>query len=98
VFEQTIVDQNPHWEGQVYDEGVRREALDKLVRYFDLPHVLSLVGVRRAGKSPLARQAINYLTHEREIPPRNILFLNLETPQFSRYRNDVAALERTSED
>jgi len=98
MFEPTIVDENPHWEGSLYDEGVRREVFDKLARYLDLPHVVSLVGVRRAGKSTLARQVINHLIRDKGINPRNLLFLNLETPQFSRYRNDIVALERAFED
>jgi uncharacterized protein len=68
---------------------VRREVLDPVVQYLDL---------RRAGKSTLARQAINHLIHEKGLNPRHILFLNLETPQFSRYRNDITALERAFED
>ncbi len=98
MFEQVIVDQNPHWAGSLYQEGVRREVLDQMVKYLDLPHVVSLVGVRRAGKSTLARQAINHLIREEGLNPRHILFLNLETPQFSRYRNDVTTLERAFED
>lgn len=98
MFEQVIVDQNPHWTGQHYPEGVRRDVLGKLEGYLDLPHILSLVGVRRAGKSTLARQAINHLVGSKGVNPRNILFLNLETPQFSRYRNEVATLEQIFED
>jgi uncharacterized protein len=98
MFEQAIVDQNPHWDGSLYHEGVRREVLDQVLKLLDLPHVLSLVGVRRAGKSTLARQAINHLIRAQGLNPRHILFLNLETPQFSRYRNDVTTLERAFED
>ena len=98
MFEQVIVDQNPHWHGQLYHEGVRRAVLDKVVELLDLPHILCLVGVRRAGKSTLARQAINHLMRDKGVNPKNILFLNLETPQFSRYRNDVTTLERVFED
>lgn len=98
MFEQTITDQNPHWDGGLYHEEIRRDVLGKVEEYLDLPHIVSLVGVRRAGKSTLARQAINHLIRDKGINPRNILFLNLETPQFSRYRNDVASLERIYED
>jgi GTP-binding protein EngB required for normal cell division len=35
----------------------------------DLPHILSFVGVRRAGKSTLMRQMINHLIRERSVPP-----------------------------
>lgn len=94
MFEQTIIDQNLHWEGQPYNTGVQRQVLDAVIEHLDLPHILALVGVRRAGKSTLARQVINHLMGEKGVPAKNILFLNLETPQFSRHRNDVAALEQ----
>lgn len=98
MYEQAITDQNPHWDGNFYDEGIQRDVLVKVEEYLDLPHILSLVGVRRAGKSTLARQAINHLMRNKGVKPRNILFLNLETPQFSRFRNDVTALDRIYED
>lgn len=98
MFEQTIVDQNQHWDGTLYSEGVRRDILDRVIEYLDLPHIISLVGVRRCGKSTIVRQTINHIMKVKGVNPRNILFLNLETPQFSRYRNDVASLERIYED
>lgn len=98
MFESVIVDQNPHWEGAFYPEGTPREILGKVREYLDLPHIIALVGVRRAGKSTLARQTINHLMRDKGIPPRNILFLNLENPQFSRYRNDISYLDRAFDD
>lgn len=98
MFEAVIVDHNPHWDGTLYPEGVPRKVLAKVKQYLDLPHVIALVGVRRAGKSTLARQIINHLLRDKGVPPRNILFLNLENPQFSRYRTDVSYLERAYED
>jgi len=98
MFESLIVDQNPHWDGILYEEGVSREVLAKVKDYLDLPHIIALVGVRRAGKSTLVRQAINFLIREQNVNPENILFLNLENPQFSRYRSDVAYLEQAYND
>lgn len=98
MFESVIVDQNPHWEGMLYTEGTPRDKLGKVREYLDLPHIIALVGVRRAGKSTLARQTINHLMRDKGIPPRNILFMNLENPQFSRYRNDISYLDRAYED
>jgi predicted AAA+ superfamily ATPase len=86
MFETLIVDNNPHWNGTLYQEGVTRVVLNRVKEYLPLPHIIALVGVRRSGKSTLARQTINYLIRDKGVPPRNILFLNLENPQFSRYR------------
>jgi len=98
MFENVIVDQNQHWEGTQYDGGVPRSILEEIKKNFDLPHILSIVGVRRCGKSTLIRQIINHLIGERKIAPKNILFLNLEHPGFSRYKGEAAYLERIYED
>lgn len=98
MFENVIVDQNQHWDGAQYDGGVPRSVLEEIKKNFDLPHILSIVGVRRCGKSTLIRQIINHLIGERKTAPKNILFLNLEHPGFSRYKGDAAYLERIYED
>jgi len=98
MFESVIVDQNPHWDGAQYDGGVPRSVLEGIKRSLNLPYILSIVGVRRCGKSTLVRQIINYLMKEKKIKPKNILFLNLEHPGFSRYKGDAAYLERIYED
>ena len=98
MFENVIIDQNPHWDGTLYREGVAREVLGKIQSGLALPHIISIVGVRRCGKSTLIRQMINHLMKDKEVKPRNILFLNLEHPGFSRYKNDVNYLERVYED
>jgi uncharacterized protein len=98
MFEDVLVGQNPHWDGLVYPEGVPRQVLEYVRKHLDLPQVLSFVGVRRAGKSTLMRQVINHLIRDRGIPPRNILFCNLEMPVLNRYRTDVANLDRLYQD
>ncbi|MBV5339647.1 MAG: ATP-binding protein [Deltaproteobacteria bacterium] len=98
MFETLIVDNNPHWDGTLYQEGVTRAVLSRVKDYLPLPHIIALVGVRRSGKSTLARQTINHLIRDKGVPPRNILFLNLENPQFSRYRNEVSYLEQAYND
>lgn len=98
MFESVIVDQNPHWDGTRYEAGVIRDVLHDVKKKFDLPHILSVVGVRPCGKSTLIRQIINFLIGERGVRPKNILFLNLEHPGFSRYKDDVGNLERIFED
>jgi uncharacterized protein len=98
MFEPLIVDNNPHWNGTLYQEGVTRQLLSRVKDYLDLPHIIALVGVRRSGKSTLARQTINHLIRDKGVPPRNILFLNLENPRFSRYRNEVSYLEQAYND
>jgi predicted AAA+ superfamily ATPase len=98
MFEELLSDQNPHWRGSFYEEGIHRDVLGKVIQYIDIPHIVSIVGVRRCGKSTLLRQTINYLIKERGIAPQQILFINLETPALGSYRHDITYLERLHSD
>lgn len=94
MFEDVIVDQNPHWEGEEYEPGIPRNRIALLKEYLPSRQVISIVGVRQCGKSTLLRQTINYLLQDKGVPAKNILFLNLENPYFTPYRQDVRNLER----
>ncbi len=94
MFEDVIVDQNPHWEGEEYEPGIPRNKIALLKEYLPSRQVISIVGVRRCGKSTLLRQTINYLLQDKDVPAKNILFLNFENPYFTPYRQDVRNLER----
>jgi len=98
MFEKAIVDQNPHWDGELYDSGVQRNVLETLEEYLDTRQIIAITGVRRCGKSTLLRQILNYIVRERNISPVDILFLNLENPYFTPFRKDVRNLERIFED
>lgn len=98
MFEDVLVEQNPHWSGHVYESGIQRDAFKQLLKYLEVPHVISLVGVRRAGKSTILKQLINYLQEDQKTPAHNIFFLNLEHPYFLEYASDVKYLEKIFED
>lgn len=98
MFEDLLAEQNPHWTGHLYEAGIDREAFATLLKYLPLPHIISVVGVRRAGKSTLLKQLINHLLIKKKVHPSNILFLNLEHPYFAQYCTEVKYLERAFED
>src|SRR5690348_12251985 len=85
MFEHVLAEQNPHWDGTLYAQGIERQSLQEVIQYLPLHHVISVTGVRRAGKSTILKQTINHLIQERHVPPKNILFMNLEHPYFSQY-------------
>jgi uncharacterized protein len=98
MFENVLAEQNPHWTGAIYPQIIERECFSEILRYLQVPQVISITGVRRAGKSTLLKRTINYLMEEEKIPPTNLLFANLEHPYFSQYSEDVQYLERLFED
>ncbi len=98
MFEEVMVDQNKHWQGLMYDAGITRSVFKKAISYINNDFIVSICGVRRAGKSTLLKQIINHLITEKKINPKNILFLNLEDPIFNYYKDEVINLEKIYQD
>ncbi len=98
MFQDVIIEQNPHWSGEPYEHGIERSYLTKLLEYLATGMIISLMGVRRAGKSTLLKQMINHLMLNKNVPPKNILFLNLEHPYFAFFATEIGNLQRIYEE
>lgn len=98
MFEKIIVEQNPHWDQELYPQGFTRERFTKLLDFLPLPHVVAVSGARRVGKSTMLKQLINYLIVEQKVARQNIFFMNLENPFLAQYANDVQFLQTIFED
>ena len=55
-----LIEQNLHWTGN-RPTFVHRDKLEKLVTYLPLRQIITITGIRRCGKSTLAKLAINHL-------------------------------------
>ncbi len=91
MLKNILQEQNPHWNG-VSTAYAKREKFATLVRYLPLRHIITITGIRRCGKSTLAKTAIHHLI-ETGTNPKNILFVNLEQPYFLEFRHDATYLE-----
>ncbi len=86
-MEKILLEQNPHWQGQI-KTYVKREKLTELILYLPTRQIITISGIRRCGKSTLAKEAIRHLI-ESGVNPYNILFVNLEQPYFLEYQHDA---------
>ncbi len=86
-MEKILLEQNPHWQGQTRTY-VKREKLTELILYLPTRQIITISGIRRCGKSTLAKEAIRHLI-ESGVNPYNILFVNLEQPYFLEYQHDA---------
>lgn len=96
MLKKTLNEQNRHWFNEK-KEYVKREKFQILLKYLPLKQVITITGIRRCGKSTLAKTAITYLI-ENGINPINILFVNLEQHYFLEYRNDLTFLDKIYEE
>ena len=94
MFEKFIVEQNKHWGKDLADAGFPRAIVSDLVKYLNIRQIVALIGVRRSGKSTIAKQLVGFLVKEKKVNPKNILFLNLESPLLNRFKNDPGNLQK----
>jgi len=72
------------WNKQI-NSGVYREIYtNKMLKYINLDKIISIVGVRRSGKSTLIRQLSQALI-KNKVNKYNILIINFEEPAFERF-------------
>jgi len=90
MLKDILVEQNLHWKNKQHTY-VKRELLDKLISYLPLKQIITITGIRRCGKSTLAKESINHLV-ENGVEASNILFVNLEHPYFLEFRHDPSYL------
>jgi hypothetical protein len=86
---------NPWWTGSGFRTGKARPAyLATIQRYLNSNEKLVVVlsGVRRAGKTTLLYQTIHHLIADRNVPPRNILFIKCDEEGITTLDHPVSAV------
>jgi predicted AAA+ superfamily ATPase len=78
--------QNKHW-SKSYTNLYKRDIFQKLERNLQTKHIQVIQGIRRSGKSTLFKLLINHLSQT--VNPQEILYVNLDDPFFTPYRNDA---------
>ena len=80
------IDFNPWWKSsEVPDEltGIHRSLLPELISYLDYRQIILLYGIRRAGKTMLMHQLIDYVLTQKKIPHFNILYFSFDLQDLS---------------
>lgn len=73
--------------GREQEVGIeRKEYLKKLIKIKDMKESISIVGVRRCGKSTISKQFLKYVI-EKGAKKENTLYVDFEEPLFSQYLN-----------
>jgi len=70
------------WNKEIETGVERKEYLEKMERYYKMDQIISLVGIRRSGKSTLMLQFAKKLIEEKGVSKSNILYVNFEDSRF----------------
>lgn len=71
---------------------LKREIMDEAINLLEVKHIISLIGVRRCGKSTILKELVKIAL--KKTSKNNILYLNLENPFFNQYKENVANLQK----
>jgi uncharacterized protein len=85
-MENILLLQNPHWDNKSYQNLIHRTVLESVINRINIRQIQVLLGIRRSGKSSLFRLIINELM--KKVNPAEILYVNLDDPYFSDYKNN----------
>lgn len=72
------------WGNNPLTPGCTRAILDKICSFIDAPEAITLIGMRRSGKSTTLYQIMSLL-EKQGIPQKNMLYINFEDPGFSNH-------------
>lgn len=81
-----IISQNKHWDSR-YENLYERAVFQNLEQNLETKYIQVIQGIRRSGKSTLFKLLINHLSQT--IDPEEILYVNLDDPFFTPYRDDA---------
>ena len=87
---------NPWWAERPFETGKPRPLyFEKIRRYLSTGEILVLSGVRRSGKTTLLYQIIHELITEKNVPPRNILFVNCDEQEIYGIHHPITTVVET---
>ncbi|MCF6365345.1 MAG: AAA family ATPase [Bacteroidales bacterium] len=85
-MQNAILLHNKHWQNKSFNISIKRDLLNKLLKFHDTKEIQIITGLRRSGKSSLLKLYINELIKSEN--PKSILFINFDDPNFSEiYKN-----------
>jgi len=83
-----IIRKNLHWDEKNFDffEGnqYKRQLFNEIIAYLSYRQIISIVGLRRTGKTVLLNQVLEYLIRHEKVERKNILFLSFDEALLSK--------------
>lgn len=77
-----LVRQNPWWRDEKPElPGFERDMLKELLKYLDRKQIISIVGLRRVGKTTVLKQIIQKL----KAPKNNVCYISFDDTDFQKY-------------
>ncbi len=77
-MKEILFEWNPWWSKEYHFEGIYREKAKEVYPWINRREIISIVGVRRSGKTTLFFELIGYLINKKKVSPNRILFIKAD--------------------
>lgn len=84
VMREILFEWNPWWNQTYHFEKIKRDLFEDIRRWIDRKEIISILGVRRSGKTTLLYETIDYLIHQKKIDPNNIFFIKADDERIEK--------------
>lgn len=74
-MKEIIFEWNPWWLKEYNFTGIKRDQLKDIVKWIERREIVSIIGVRRAGKTTLFYEIIDYIIKSKGVDPKRIFFI-----------------------
>jgi hypothetical protein len=78
MFEELLFEWNPWYKEKFKWRGIEREAFKKILGNIKNDLIISIIGVRRSGKTQIFYETIDHLINVENVKPEDILFLKID--------------------
>lgn len=84
---------NPWWTDNYTFAEVERDVFYNVLPWIERREIISILGVRRSGKTTLMYEIISYLLNKKKIPPENIFFIKGDDDRVDKHAFIDTALD-----
>ena len=88
---------NPWWTSEYQFKGIKREILSQIIPWIDRKEIVSILGVRRGGKTTLFYEIIEHLIKRKGVNPKNILFIKADDDRVEKEKLIDASIDKYRE-
>ena len=94
MMEEFMLEWNPWWNKSYSFDGITRENLKNILPWIKRKEIVSIVGVRRAGKTTLLFEIVEHLIKKEKINPKNIFFIKADDDRIKKEKLIDDAIEK----
>jgi len=84
IMKDILYEWNPWWEEEFRFPKIKRTLFSQIIKWIDRKEIISILGVRRSGKTTLLFGIIDFLINKKGIDSKNIFFIKADDDRIEK--------------